>query len=104
MLVELAVEHGDGVIVEEKILCDTFGLSWLEAGFLKSLLAYSVAGPEEFPPIEYSPRQHIYILRKKMGAYQVAINTYGKQHYGIPLADKIRIGKLLGITLESKPE
>jgi hypothetical protein len=99
MLAELAIEHGDGVIIEEKTLCDVFGLSWLEAGFLKSLLAYSVAGPDEFPPINYSPRQHIYLLRKKLGPYQVMINTYGKQHYGIPKSDKERIAKLLGSSL-----
>lgn len=95
MLVELVVEHGDGVNVEEKILCDTFGLSWLEAGFLKALLAYSVAGPDVFPDIGYSPRQHIYILRKKLGPYQITINTYGKKHYGIPKSDKDRISKLI---------
>jgi hypothetical protein len=97
MLSRLAVEHGDGVITDEKTLCDTFNLSWLEAGFLKALLAYSVAGPEEFPPIDYSPRQHIYLLRKKMGPYQVTINTYGKGHYGISKLDKDRIAKLLGL-------
>lgn len=98
MLAELAVEHGDGISIEEKVLCDIFQLSWLEAGFLKALLAYSVAGPDEFPNIGYSPRQHIYILRKKLGAYQININTYGKKHYGIPKLDKDRITKIIELT------
>lgn len=102
MLAELAVEHGDGVITDEKALCDLFGLSWLEAGFLKALLAYSVAGPEEFPDIGYSPRQHIYILRKKLGANQIGINTYGKKHYGISKVDKDRVAKLLGLEIAAE--
>lgn len=98
------MEQPVSVPADEKTLSAVFRLSPMEAKFLKVLLKSDWVGKEDLPPVQYSIRQVIYTLRKKIEQVQKGIWIINdlQGRYSIPDPGKKHLFEALqrAITLE----
>ena len=82
------IERDISIPADKKTLIAAFNLSPMEAGFLQVLLDRDWVGKDEFPSVNYSIRQVIYTLRKKIEHGSVRVINDGQGRYSIPISGK----------------
>ena len=96
------MERDISVPADSKTLIAVFKLSPVEASFLQVLLERDWVSKDEFPPANYSNRQVMYTLRKKLESkFRVWIINDGQGRYSITPDSKRKISAEITKALNS---